>query len=63
MENVMVVSIGARFDSIESRISTLENRITGLERRIGTVEIGIDSSARSNHRLEQMLGDIFAKLG
>jgi hypothetical protein len=59
----LVVSIGARFDSIESRISTLESRMSGLDRRVGSVENGIDSIARSNHRIEQMLGDIFTKLG
>jgi chromosome segregation ATPase len=59
----LVVSIGARFDSIESRISTLESHMSGLDRRVGSMENGIDSIARSNHRIEQMLGDIFTKLG
>ena len=59
----LVVSIGARFDSVESRISTLESRMSGLERRVASVEYGIDGVARSNHRIEQILGDIFAKLG
>ena len=58
----LVVSIGARFDSIEARISTLESRMSGVDRRVGSIEHGIDSLARSNHRIEQMLGDIFAKL-
>jgi hypothetical protein len=58
----LVVSIGARFDSIESRISTLESRMTGLERRVGAVEKGVDGIARSNHRIEQMLAEIAARL-
>jgi predicted nucleic acid-binding Zn-ribbon protein len=59
----LVVSVGARFDSIESRISTLESRMSGLQRRVASVENGIDGVGRSNHRIEGMLGDIFAKLG
>lgn len=59
----LVVHIGVRFDSIESRISTLETRMNGLERRLGSVEHGVDGIARSNHRIEQMLGDITARLG
>ena len=58
----LVVSIGARFDSIESRISTLESRITDVERRIGSLENGMDGIARSNHRIEQMLAEITARL-
>jgi septal ring factor EnvC (AmiA/AmiB activator) len=65
----LVVSIGARFDSIDSRISTLESRastvesrLTGVERRIGAVEHGLDGIARSNHRIEQMLADIAGRL-
>ncbi len=59
----LVVSVGARFASIESRISTLESRMSGLQRRVASVENGIDGVGRSNHRIEGMLGDIFAKLG
>ena len=58
----LVIGVGARFDSIESRISSLESRMTGLERRVGSVEKGVDGIARSNHRIEQMLADIVARL-
>jgi hypothetical protein len=59
---MLVVSIGARFDSIDSRIGGLESRVTGLERRMGAMEKGMDGVARSNHRIEQALIDIAAKL-
>ena len=36
--------------------------MTGLERRMASVEAGIDGIARSNHRIEHMLADIFARL-
>ena len=52
----LVVSIGARFDALESRVTSLEIRMTAVER-------GLDAIARSNHRMEQMLGDILARLG
>lgn len=49
-------------ERVESRIAALEIRIIGLERRIGGVESGLDGIARFNHRIEQMLADIAAKL-
>jgi len=65
----LIVSIGARFDSIDSRISTLEtrastveNRITRVERRIGSIENSIDGIARSNHRIERMLAEVTVRL-
>jgi hypothetical protein len=58
-----VVSIGGRLDSIESRISSLETRTGVLERPVASIADGVDGIARANHRIEQMLGDIFAKLG
>ena len=58
----LVVSVGNRFDALESRMTAVESRMASLESRIGCVEKGMDGIARSNHRLEQMLSDILAKL-
>jgi len=58
----LATSVGARFDALESRMSSLETRMTSIERRIGSVESGLDGIARSNHRIEQMLIEMAAKL-
>jgi predicted nucleic acid-binding Zn-ribbon protein len=61
----LVNHIGARFDAIEDRLTAMESRIVGVEsrmvgveRRVTGIETGMDSIARSNHRIEQLLADI-----
>jgi hypothetical protein len=54
-ERLVVIGVGARFDAIEARL-------IGLEQRVVVVETGIDAVERSNHRIEQMLIDISARL-
>ena len=51
----LVVGVGSRFDALESRISS-------LERRVSVLEAGLDGIARSNHRIEQALSEIMARL-
>jgi hypothetical protein len=72
----LVIGIGARFDALEgrltgsesrfgaleSRFTALETRFTALETRAGSLERGMDSIARSNHRIEGMLADILARV-
>ena|ERR1700760_3987018 len=65
----LINGVGPRFDALDSRLnglegrfSALEGRFAALERRVTGLERTMDSIARSNHNIEQMLTDIFARL-
>ena len=58
----LALSVSPRFNAIEAWLTGLEQRMTALEQRMASVETGIDGIARSNHRIEQMLTDILARL-
>jgi hypothetical protein len=58
-----ITSFGGRMTAFEARIGALETRFTALEDRTTGIERGIDEVARSQHRTEQTLANIAAKLG
>ena len=68
-----MISLAERFSAIEGRIGAVEHRIGGLENRMSATDERIDLVIDRLHRieamtetrfnrLEQMLGDILAKL-
>ncbi|HME23570.1 MAG TPA: hypothetical protein VKI44_19970 [Acetobacteraceae bacterium] len=57
-----MTTVVGRLTGVEARIGGLEARFTALEDRAAGIERGIDELARSNHRIEQILADVQAKL-